>query len=381
MVASSRKAQTKTAGKNSARQVFCGELVKVSNRFRNGNRALKTKTVQKDVFKTHKKIWDSQSAAQKHKFFKKARQGIARAVYKLVDDHETVLTNLQITNQRIADDEAKEGALFVRSCKWSERNENKLEDMFKNGPFDNQYVAKRRSDVKYGPPPPVDSVQEAIEKMPVDPKQVYSRPAWVGAVAKHREHFTDSVFILKKADQPDSFFKFMMAPQQPIHISLSPLTLLDEYVEIQGSGGRVDASMAPDRWRWKFQVQWMTFTPWFQLPTGLAGDISVIKDVLHIGNGLCASDSNAESLESVLARLPAVAAAEEKSTSTNTKRHPTHEAIIRVHPFMRGSIERDERDAKKTGRQTQNQTGQFLRRRRRRRRHRRIDRGRGFNSL
>eukprot|EP00974_Lingulodinium_polyedra_P071805 6947730-Lingulodinium_polyedra.AAC.1 len=57
-------------------------------------------------------------------------------------------------------------------------------------------------------------------------------PSWVSPIAANRSFFQDTVLVARAAGAEVGYFKVLYAVRNPLYLALSPLKVLEEYVNL-----------------------------------------------------------------------------------------------------------------------------------------------------
>ena len=147
-----------------ARQMFCGELVKISSQWKGQGRIGVQKTIQKDVIKQHNQVWKKTSALKKAKFATQARLHQAKVMMETGQETEELQDELLLTKARNAVESKGTTPLFVRSCKFTQADVGRLDETFKNGHFTHAVVTAQRARQLKELPPPTSTIADKIYK-------------------------------------------------------------------------------------------------------------------------------------------------------------------------------------------------------------------------
>ena len=349
--------EKKQPRKTTGRHVFCGDLSHGLKKLRRDGGTPGGKSICRNAIKHHRGRWEAKDPARKATYERRARLHQVKQMVKISEDLEDARNKTHVALVRKQSSEARRanGPLFFRSCKWREQDLARMSDLMKNGGFDEARVGELRDAAVLAPPRPhgafLENIQAthwcqfpfpprgpalrgvrgsglAVERridtiaqaMPVaDPVEPDVLPLWVTAVARNREHFAKAAIVVSRVDGSKSYWKFMFALQQPMHISFSPLEPVEFCLIV---GPEVAASSADDgvgRWRWTFRLDYMKHVAWLGLPATNVEAIEIIQGCLYVGNERLVSDANKRPLQTFLGNLPQKTGT--TSTGTSAKRH------------------------------------------------------------
>ena len=320
-----KKLERRQPQKAGPRQLYTADLVLLSTAKKQTQAGIK-ETVQKDVMKTHGKLWEAGSATRKARYVVIARKRLSAQTREIRDRIATATLDRDIRRaRRIAEEEARDGPLRMSRCKFTKADFNRMNDKMQNGYFTAERVDELQRKACPAPVLPAGQLLTAIMSMPTitHAEDELDLPEWVHRLARCRDHLTQPVLRVKVGEEV-SYYKFMFAVQNKVTISFSPFTALP--IEMLCAPDFTPAEMVAyreTRWRWAWSLDYIARLPWNKLPTRRLEDISAIDGCIYLGRSRAASDGVEKPLEQVLDALTKRRVRVKPSTGGGGKREKT----------------------------------------------------------
>jgi hypothetical protein len=296
--------EAKQPQKLGARQLYCKDLVELASTWKANGRP-GTQDLHTKVFKKHAALWKRLPPEQKRKYA--AQVDVAQACSQDLKEAaiEETLVKLRLLRSRHEQEEGYSLApLRLSECKLLSSDLDAYQGFFNNSGLSTREVQAMREKAMTAAPLPSPEVQAALGKIPVwIPSSERHRPQWMSAVAKHRELFVGAAFVFREANER-TIYKFMFAMQNPLHITFARLRQLETYIRVADVTHENLDEVALQTWRRTYDVDFVSFTCWDELPEVPFDNVTVCFNLQHVGGNQIYCDDEEQALQAFLDSYP-----------------------------------------------------------------------------
>jgi hypothetical protein len=307
--------------------------------------------VQQNVFRKHMAVWNTCSDRVKRRCEKAAAIHQSQSRMDLANEVDVVQKTLAEMRTKQEEEELQQPPLSLAACAWSAEDMSALQDLFDNPKYTDTRVAELRASAERAAEPLPLELQELIASVPVYKNDVdVEKPHWLPKMAYHRNVFSGTALEFD-TDEGRLYFKFMFAMQNPLHVAFSRLFPRDDYLVMTPVTSANWEDLAANTWLHHFTCDFLSYVPWHDLPRVDIHRVSVLRGLEYMGGTDVFTDDHGTPLGVFLMSLPEPEKTQKtKSEQTESQKRAAVDwrtDFLRRHPWLAGSFERDDLEAKK----------------------------------
>ena len=315
-----------------ARQVFVGELF---SHLRSRAWSHSTRVVPKDmhlrIFKNHARTWRNTSLASQRTFEKLAMLRSSEKRHQLEGELERLRAQRDLMLQRLDDGSDARGPLVLSECGFTQHElANIGEKLTDEGRMSVADLGAVRTVSRAVPTPDAGHISALGERVVWEEPRL-DMPEWAKAVCRHRDYFTETVFLLQRGPGAQEFWRFVYGVKSPFYLALSRLRISDEFAIYMGPDVLLDS--APDT-MWEFHCNLADNKSAADVDPPVTMDqVFVIPHVTHTRGLIIATPCSPEPLGTFIAQLPDAGHTEPK-TKVAKKADKGHDELVEKFPWL-----------------------------------------------
>ena len=260
---------------------------------------------------------------------------VAASTQRLADDVAHTRAALFLVAQReIEDAKDKRKPMRLSDCRFSPEEVEAMTASFELGSWTRRASQKRRL-LEVPSAPPAD-LQARMSAVSVQQEPGHARPEWLSAVCGHRDHFSDTAFLVRGATGVVSAYKFMYAMQNPLMVAFCPLQkqpcglISDTVVNWDSAPALFMASQVAT-----YRVDWTDVVREFDLPSLDVASVAVLPCLFYAGSNNLRSCADSLPLDAFLLALgPLRAASTRAPRAASSAGHSASGDVLAAFPWL-----------------------------------------------